>query len=106
MFAAALEAVGLSFILPIVEIVQSPGDPAAEVDGVLAVFVAVYRTLGIPFTLGFVVVGVSLVLTVRWTSTFLVRWLRGALEVDYTRELQTQISALLKMRHGSGMSIF
>jgi subfamily B ATP-binding cassette protein MsbA len=89
-FAAGLEAVGLSFILPIVEIVQSPGDPAGEADGVLAVFVAAYRTLGIPFTLGSVVVGVSLVLTVRWTSTFLVRWLRGALEVDYTRELQTR----------------
>jgi subfamily B ATP-binding cassette protein MsbA len=89
-FAAGLEAIGLSFILPIVEIVQSPGDPAAEADGVLAVFVAAYRTLGIPFTLGSVVVGVSLVLTVRWTSTFLVRWLRGALEVDYTRELQTR----------------
>ena len=89
-FAAGLEAVGLSFILPIVEIVQSPGDPAAEADGVLAVFVAAYRMLGIPFTLGSVVVGVSLVLTVRWTSTFLVRWLRGALEVDYTRELQTR----------------
>jgi len=87
-FAAALEAVGLSFILPIVEIVQSPGDPAAEADGVLAVFVAAYRTLGIPFTLGSVVVGVSLVLTVRWTSTFLVRWLRSALAIDYTRELQ------------------
>jgi subfamily B ATP-binding cassette protein MsbA len=89
-FAAGLEAVGLSFILPIVEIVQSPADPAAEADGVLAVFVAAYRTLGIPFTLGSVVVGVSLVLTVRWTSTFLVRWLRGALVVDYTRELQTR----------------
>ena len=89
-FAAGLEAVGLSFILPIVEIIQSPGDPAAEADGVLAVFVAAYRTLGIPFTLGSVVVGVSLVLTVRWTSTFLVRWLRGALMVDYTRELQTR----------------
>jgi len=89
-FAAMLEAVGLSFILPIVEIVQSPGDPAAEADGVLLAFVTAYRTLGIPFTLGTVIVGVSLVLTVRWTSTFLVRWLRSALAVDYTRELQTQ----------------
>jgi len=84
-FAAALEAVGLSFILPIVEIVQSPGDPAAEADAVLAVFVSAYRTLGIPFTLGSVVVGVSLVLTVRWTSTFLVRWLRSRLTSAYTR---------------------
>ena len=89
-FAAALEAVGLSFILPIVEIVQAPGDPAAEADGVLGVFVAVYQTLGVPFTLGSVVAGVSLVLTVRWTSTFVVRWLREALVFNYTRELQTQ----------------
>lgn len=89
-FAAALEAVGLSFILPIVEIVQTPGDPAAEADGVMGVFLSVYQVLGVPFTLGSVVVGVSLVLTVRWTATFLVRWLRAALRVDYTRELQKQ----------------
>jgi subfamily B ATP-binding cassette protein MsbA len=89
-FAAGLEAVGLSFILPIVEIVQAPGDPAQQADGVMGVFVSAYQLLGIPFTLGSVVVGVSLVLTVRWTSTFIVRWLRGVLVVDYTRELQTR----------------
>ncbi|NHN60124.1 MULTISPECIES: ABC transporter ATP-binding protein [Halorussus] len=89
-FAAALEAVGLSFILPIIEIVKTPGNPAADADGLLMVFVAAYQTLGIPFTLATVVTGVSFVLTVRWTLTFVVRWLRGALVVDYTRELQTQ----------------
>jgi len=89
-FAAALEAVGLSFILPIIEIVQSPGDPAANADGLLLVFIEAYKTLGIPFTLATVVTGVSFVLTVRWTLTFVVRWLRGALVVDYTRELQTR----------------
>lgn len=89
-FAAALEAVGLSFILPIVEIVQAPGDPAANASGLLLAFVTAYRTLGIPFTLGAVIAGVSLVLTVRWTSTFIVRWLRGVLVVEYTRELQTR----------------
>jgi len=89
-FAAALEAVGLSFILPIVEIVQAPGDPAANADGMLQAFVKAYQTLGVPFTLGTTIAGVSIVLTVRWTSTFVVRWLRGALRVDYTRELQTR----------------
>jgi len=49
-FAATLEAVGLSFILPIVEIVQAPSDPAAEADGVLGVFVAESQTRGLPFT--------------------------------------------------------
>lgn len=87
-FAATLEAVGLSFILPIIEIVQAPGDPATNADGLLLAFVMAYQSFGIPFTLGTVVVGVSLVLTVRWTLTFVVRWLRGVLVVEYTRELQ------------------
>jgi subfamily B ATP-binding cassette protein MsbA len=89
-FAALLEGVGLSFILPIVEIVQAPGDPAAEAEGVMLAFVTAYQSLGIPFTLGFVVAGVSLILAVRWTTTFIVRWLREALVVDYTREIQKQ----------------
>jgi len=89
-FAAALEAIGLSFILPIVEIVQAPADPAANADGVLLAFVTAYQTLGVPFTLGTVIIGVSLVLTVRWTSTFIVRWLRASLQINYTRELQTR----------------
>jgi len=89
-FAALLEGVGLGFIMPIVEIVQSPGDSAAEADGVLALFVTVYELLGIPFTLGLVVAGVSVVLAVRWTLTFFVRWMREALVIDYTREIQKQ----------------
>jgi len=89
-FAALLEGVGLGFILPIVEIVQSSGDPAQQADGILGMFVSVYQLLGIPLTLGFVVVGVSAILTVRWTLTFVVRWLRSALVIDYTRELQTR----------------
>ena len=89
-FVAMLEAVGLSFILPIVEIVQSPGDPTAEADGALLAFVRAYEVLGVPFSLGTVILGVSLILTVRWTLTFFIRWLRSALSIDYTRELQTQ----------------
>jgi subfamily B ATP-binding cassette protein MsbA len=89
-FAALLEGVGVSFILPIVEIVESSGDPAAEADGVLLAFVNAYEFLGIPFTLGSVVVGVSLVLAVRWTTTFLIRWLREALAINYIREMQKQ----------------
>jgi len=87
-FAALLEAVGLGFILPIVEIVQAPGDPTEQADGALLVFVTIYETLGIPFTLGFVVLGVSLILTVRWTATFLVRWFREVLVINYIKELQ------------------
>ena len=85
--AAVLEGVGLSFILPIIEIVQAD-DPVAEADGLMAVFVTAYQTLGIPFTLGFVVVGVSAVMTLRYTTSFVVAWFREALRTYYIRDLQ------------------
>ncbi|GGI95720.1 HlyB/MsbA family ABC transporter [Halobellus salinus] len=85
--AAVLEGVGLSFILPIVEIVQAE-DPVAQADGLMAVFVTVYQTLGIPFTLGFVVVGVAVVMTARYTMSFVVAWFREALRTYYIRDLQ------------------
>ncbi|MCQ4333139.1 hypothetical protein KM295_06525 [Natronomonas sp. F2-12] len=53
-------------------------------------FVTLYLFLGIPFTLGFVIAGVSAVLAVRWTTTFLVRWMKEMLVIDYTREIQKQ----------------
>lgn len=89
-FAALLEGVGLSFIIPIVELVQASGDPAQQADGVMGAFVSAYQIFDVPFTLGYVVAGVSFVLAIRWTLTFVVRWLQSALSVDYTREIQTQ----------------
>ena len=85
--AAVLEGVGLSFILPIIEIVQL-ADPVAEADGVMAMFVLAYQTLGVPFTLGYVVVGVAAVMTVRYTTSFMVAWFREALRTYYIRDLQ------------------
>ncbi|WP_049908632.1 ABC transporter ATP-binding protein [Halorubrum distributum] len=87
--AAVLEGVGLSFILPIVELVQLQ-DPAAEAEGILAVFVTAYQALGIPFTLGYVVIGVSAVMVARYTTSFAVAWFREALRTYYIRDLQTR----------------
>ena len=87
--AAVLEGVGLSFILPIVELVQLQ-DPAAEAEGILAVFVTAYQALGVPFTLGYVVVGVSAVMVARYTTSFTVAWFREALRTYYIRDLQTR----------------
>jgi subfamily B ATP-binding cassette protein MsbA len=89
-FVALLEGVGLSFILPVIEIVQDSGNPASESEGIMAVFVMIYQYLDIPFTLGFVIVGVSAILTVRWTATFLVRWMRDVVVINYTKEIQKQ----------------
>ncbi|MEF8802188.1 MAG: ABC transporter ATP-binding protein [Halolamina sp.] len=84
--AAVLEGVGLSFILPIVELVQT-SDPS-EAEGLMAVFVSAYQAVGIPLTLGTAVVGVSLVMVVRYTSSFGVGWLREVLRSYYIRDLQ------------------
>jgi subfamily B ATP-binding cassette protein MsbA len=84
--AAVLEGVGLSFILPIVELVQT-SDPS-EAEGLMSVFVTMYQTAGIPLTLGTAVLGVSLVMVVRYTSSFGVGWLREVLRTYYIRDLQ------------------
>lgn len=89
-FAAILEGVGLGFILPIVEIVQSTGDPTQQADGLMLLFIQAYQIVGVPLSLGTVIIGVTLILSIRWTLTFLMRWLRSALSIDYTRELQTR----------------
>jgi subfamily B ATP-binding cassette protein MsbA len=85
--AAVLESAGLSFILPIIEIVQTE-DPTKGADGLLGIFVTVYDALGIPFELEFVIVGVAIVMTLRYTSTFVVGWFREALRTYYIRDLQ------------------
>jgi subfamily B ATP-binding cassette protein MsbA len=95
---AVLEGVGLSFILPIIGLVQTE-NPVEEASGLMSVFVTIYRTLGIPFTLGFVVAGVAAVITVRYTTGFLVIWFGEALRTKYTRHLQFRtFNSTLKAR--------
>lgn len=86
--AAALDVIGLSFVLPIVEIAQADGDAAAQVEGPVAALVTVYQTLGIPFTLEFVILGVATALTARYGMSFLVGWLAAKLQLQYTRSLR------------------
>ena len=87
--AALLEGFGLSFIMPIIEVAQTDA-PAEEADGLLAMFFALYETLGIPFTLGYLVAGVAVVMAVRFTTSFLVGWFRAAIETRYVRYLQEE----------------
>jgi len=86
-FAALLEGIGLSFLLPIIELARGTG---GESGGYFEVFVTVYETLGVPFTLESVVVGVAVVMTVRYTSSFLVAWFKAALRTSYVRHLQVE----------------
>jgi subfamily B ATP-binding cassette protein MsbA len=87
--AALFEGIGVSFILPIVQLARGQVDPA-QAEGVLGVFVGLYRWVGVPFTIGNLVVGVSVVMTIRYTTSFVVGWLRGAIETYYIQHLQRE----------------
>jgi subfamily B ATP-binding cassette protein MsbA len=88
--AAGLEGLGLGFILPIVELARPGGTSPEEATGLLGAFVRVYETIGLPFVLEYVIVGVVIAMGMRYLTSFAVAWLRVDLQTDYTRALKTE----------------
>lgn len=88
--AAALEAIGLSFILPIVEIAEGGAGSTEDADGIMGMFVAAYDFIGITLTLETAVIGVTVVMFVRYTASFLASWARKILQNDYRRHLTSR----------------
>lgn len=86
--AAVLEGIGLSFILPIVELQQSSTTGPAQAGGLHAAFLAAFEAVGVPFTLKYVILGVAVVITARFSAAFVVAWLYRLLRADYVRHLQ------------------
>ena len=87
-FVALLEGIGLSFIYPIIETAQAE-EPTNVSGPIMELFVSTYQILGIPFSLGYLIVGVALVTTFRYTMSFLVRWLGSMLGYRYEQHLRT-----------------
>jgi subfamily B ATP-binding cassette protein MsbA len=85
---AFLEGIGLSFIYPIMEVARG-GEVQAQ-DAILSAFLTAYEAAGVPFTLAFLIIGIGSVMTIRFTSSFVVAWLRARLEKEYERTLRTQ----------------
>lgn len=97
---AFLEGVGLSFIWPILEVARSQ-EPITDADGLLGVFLRGYDFLGIPFELRFLIIGVALAMTVRFSSSFVVAWLRSILRMRYEETLRTKaFTSALDVRVG------
>lgn len=88
-FVAFLEGIGLSFIYPIIETAQAE-EPTNVGGPVMEAFIGTYQYFNIPFSLGYLIVGVAFVITVRYTMSFLVRWLAAVLGKRYERDLRTQ----------------
>ncbi|MFB6196647.1 MAG: ABC transporter transmembrane domain-containing protein, partial [Halobacteriaceae archaeon] len=88
LFTAFLEGFGLSFVLPIIELAQSSGASTQNADGLLGVFLFVYDSVGIPFTLEYLILGVVGVMTLRFSLSFTVKWFLAILQTKYVRYLQ------------------
>ncbi len=90
LLAAILEGVGVGFILPIIEFTQGDSGAGTE-SALLEYFNEVYTALGVPFTLEAVIIGVALVMAVRFATSFLVSWLRAILSAGYNRDLRAEL---------------
>ncbi|RQG93055.1 ABC transporter ATP-binding protein [Natrarchaeobius halalkaliphilus] len=88
-FVAFFEGVGLGFIYPIIEVAQAE-EPVASDGPVMDAFIAFYEFAGIPFTLGYLILGVAAVMTFRYTMSFLVAWLKGVLSYRYEQTLRAR----------------
>jgi subfamily B ATP-binding cassette protein MsbA len=53
-------------------------------------FLDIYQYFDISFSLGHLIVGVAIVMTVRYTMSFLVRWFAAIVGKRYERYLRTQ----------------
>ncbi len=88
LMAALLQGVGVTFIIPLIEVATTPERPGEE--GIARIFADIYAIFGIPFTLETIVIGLGAILTVRFISTFLVEWARVYLRVNYVEDLQSR----------------
>jgi len=85
-----LEGVGLTFIIPIIELVQTE-NPVEQADGLMGMFVMLYKTVGVPLTIEYVIGGVAVIMTVRYTAGFFLHWSRGILQLSYERHLRSEL---------------
>jgi subfamily B ATP-binding cassette protein MsbA len=88
--AALLEGLGLSFLFPIIKVAQSGQGATDQTDGVAGAFFELYELLNVPFTLEFMILGVALVMSFRYVSSFTMKWLGGKLVKEYERNLKSR----------------
>jgi subfamily B ATP-binding cassette protein MsbA len=85
---ALLEGVGLTFVVPLIEVARSPGAPPEG--GIVGAFASVYGVFGIPFTIGSIILGLGIALTFRYVASFLSEWARAYLKNHYVEDLQSR----------------
>jgi subfamily B ATP-binding cassette protein MsbA len=88
LLTALFEGIGVTLIIPLVEVAQSSGGPPEG--GIAGIFGSIYGVFGVSLTLSSIIVGISVVLFIRYSATFLTAWARAHLRVNYVRDLQSR----------------
>jgi subfamily B ATP-binding cassette protein MsbA len=88
---ALLEGIGLGFLLPILASGSDIDVSGSGGSRLLELFQNVYGTVGVPFTLETLLLGVAAVMTVRHVASIGVAWLQTVLSVRYVADLRTEL---------------
>jgi subfamily B ATP-binding cassette protein MsbA len=86
---AMLEGIGLSFIVPVIELARA-GPGSANSGRFVEVFARAFEILGLSFTIENVIIGVTVVIAIRYTASFLSAYLSKLLMERYIRHLRTR----------------
>ena len=91
LLTAALEGVGLGFLIPITEqLAASSGGGLGTETAIGGLFTRLYATVGVPLTLATVVGGIALVIAIRHLTAFFVGWLEAILRTRYMQALKSR----------------
>jgi subfamily B ATP-binding cassette protein MsbA len=88
---ALLEGIGLGFLLPILASGSDIDVSGSGGSRLLELFQNVYGTVGVPFTLETLLLGVAAVMTVRHVTSIGIAWLQEILGVRYVADLRTEL---------------
>lgn len=88
LFAAVFEGIGLTFLLPIIELATTGDGLGEDASPIAAAFVRAYDVVGIPATLETLLLGLAFVMTIRYSVSFLIGWLQASLTTTYMAALR------------------
>ena len=86
---AVFEGIGLGFIYPIIEVAQAEGTVEAN-DPIMQGFLTVYETVGLPFTMGYLILGIALIMTFRYIVSFILIWVSAILQYTFEKEMRSR----------------
>jgi subfamily B ATP-binding cassette protein MsbA len=90
LLTAALEGVGIGFILPIITLARDGEAAPRESSGIFKIFVDAYEALGVSFSLEYIILGTLFVMTLRYAASFGVDWFREILRTEYEKYLKSE----------------